>query len=68
MVEDPRVLRIVYVMHGIRDWASWSDHIRSELKTVLAPRERDRVAVVAAKYGYFAMMPRDPRIALLGVG
>lgn len=57
LVENPKVKRIVYIMHGIRDYASWSDQIRTELKARLAAAERDTVAVVPAKYGYFPMLP-----------
>jgi pimeloyl-ACP methyl ester carboxylesterase len=57
LVENPAVTRIVYIMHGIRDYASWSDQIRTELKARLSEDERNRVAVIPAKYGFFPMLP-----------
>jgi pimeloyl-ACP methyl ester carboxylesterase len=57
LTEKPKVTRIVYIMHGIRDYADWSDHIRSALKSRLPDETRETVAVVPAKYGYFAMLP-----------
>jgi pimeloyl-ACP methyl ester carboxylesterase len=57
LVENLKVKRIVYIMHGIRDYASWSDQIRAELKARLPAADRDTVAVVSAKYGYFPMLP-----------
>jgi pimeloyl-ACP methyl ester carboxylesterase len=57
LVENPKVKRIVYIMHGIRDYASWSDQIRAELKARLPATDRDTVAIVPAKYGYFPMLP-----------
>jgi pimeloyl-ACP methyl ester carboxylesterase len=57
LVENRKVTRIVYIMHGIRDYASWSDQIRAELKAHPVDGERDNLAVVPAKYGYFPMIP-----------
>jgi alpha-beta hydrolase superfamily lysophospholipase len=57
LAEDREVRRVVYIMHGIRDYAAWSDHLRSELVRQLPGAERSHVAIVPAKYGYFPMIP-----------
>jgi hypothetical protein len=57
LVENLKVQRVVYIMHGIRDYGSWSDYIRTELQERLPADVRDRVAIVPAKYGYFPIMP-----------
>jgi predicted esterase len=48
--------RVVYVMHGIRDYAEWADRIRQEVEKRPA-RERAGIVVVPAKYGWFPMAP-----------
>lgn len=57
--ENKKVARVVYIMHGIRDWATWGDDIRQQVMVQLKEdgRERGRVAIVPAKYGYFPMAP-----------
>lgn len=52
--EDPRVRRIIYVMHGIRDYGGWTDRVRQAIE---ARTENDpSILVVNKKYGYFPML------------
>ena len=57
LVEDRHVTRLVYIMHGIRDWASWGDDLRGKVESELRESERATVGIVPAKYGYFPMAP-----------
>ena len=53
--EDRSVTRIVYILHGIRDYGHWTDVLRKEVaRRCLAMGEN--VAVVNMKYGYFPML------------
>jgi pimeloyl-ACP methyl ester carboxylesterase len=54
--EDPSVDRIVYVMHGIRDYGEWTDRLRSAIEQEAASNG-GRLAVVNQKYGHFPMLP-----------
>jgi pimeloyl-ACP methyl ester carboxylesterase len=56
LAEDPTVTRLVFVMHGIRDYGDWSDHLRDAIERE-ARSSSERTAVVAAKYGHFPMLP-----------
>jgi predicted esterase len=52
---DPRfATRIVYIMHGIRDYADWADAIRAASAEGL---KDSRTVTVPAKYGWFPMIP-----------
>ncbi|MCP5416493.1 MAG: alpha/beta fold hydrolase [Chromatiaceae bacterium] len=52
--EDPKVERVIYLMHGIRDYGGWTDQVRREIE---ARVQRDpSIAVVNKKYGYFPML------------
>lgn len=53
--EDLEVHRIIYVMHGIRDFGKWGDDLKKAI-TVSAPKERG-LRVVPMKYGRFPMGP-----------
>ncbi|MEG3790690.1 hypothetical protein V1318_11230 [Lysobacter sp. CCNWLW3] len=52
--EDREVTRLVYVMHGIRDYGDWTDKIRGEIERRCGD-SGEKVAVFNAKYGYFPM-------------
>lgn len=51
--EDHSIKRIIYILHGIRDYGVWAEQLRSEIDK----RKGPDVAVTPAKYGYFPMMP-----------
>ena len=54
--EDRVVTRIVYVMHGIRDYGDWTDVVRKAVEARCAA-EGVRAKVVNLKYGYFPLLP-----------
>jgi pimeloyl-ACP methyl ester carboxylesterase len=54
--EDASVERIVYVMHGIRDYGEWTDRLRGMIEREAATKGA-RLAVVNQKYGHFPMLP-----------
>jgi alpha-beta hydrolase superfamily lysophospholipase len=56
--ELPEVTRLVFVMHGIRDYGDWTDHVRSALERELGARDGSAagLAIVNKKYGYFPML------------
>ena len=54
--EDTSVERIVYVMHGIRDYGEWTDRLRSLIEKE-AEDKGAKLAVVNQKYGHFPMLP-----------
>jgi pimeloyl-ACP methyl ester carboxylesterase len=54
--EDRDVRRIIYIVHGIRDYGNWTDVIRSEVEG-RCRAAGERVVVVNTKYGYFPMLP-----------
>ncbi len=54
--EDTSVERIVYVMHGIRDYGEWTDRLRSRIEHE-ALVFGGKLAVVNHKYGHFPMLP-----------
>jgi hypothetical protein len=54
--EDLSVERIVYVMHGIRDYGEWTDRLRSIIEKEAATKGAS-LAVVNQKYGHFPMLP-----------
>jgi pimeloyl-ACP methyl ester carboxylesterase len=60
LAEEPDIRRVVYVMHGIRDWGGWTDRVRTEIQTRIAARQTagaaTEVAVVNKKYGYFPIL------------
>lgn len=56
---DPRVKRVVFVIHGIRDEGHWTQKIAARAKHEFALQEgctRDQIEVVTSSYGYFSMM------------
>jgi pimeloyl-ACP methyl ester carboxylesterase len=54
--EDPFVERMVYVMHGIRDYGEWTDRLRTIIEQEAAS-DGEKLAVVNQKYGHFPMLP-----------
>ncbi|NUU37690.1 triacylglycerol lipase [Pseudomonas sp. C2B4] len=54
--EDHSIERIVYVMHGIRDYGEWTDQLRTVIEQKAAATQVG-LAVVNQKYGHFPMLP-----------
>jgi hypothetical protein len=50
------VRRIVYIMHGMRDYGTWGEQLEDEIERI-APLQQSGISVVAAKYRYFPMGP-----------
>jgi hypothetical protein len=55
--EDLNIKRIIYVLHGIRDYGTWAERLRSVLEKELEKQGLKEVAVTPPKYGYFPMLP-----------
>jgi pimeloyl-ACP methyl ester carboxylesterase len=54
-LEDLSVARVVYVMHGIRDYGEWTDKVRALIES---EDDQDlKTVVVNQKYGHFPMLP-----------
>lgn len=56
LAEDRSITRLVFIMHGIRDYGDWSDSLREVIEQE-AQASNEKIAVVAAKYGHFPMLP-----------
>jgi pimeloyl-ACP methyl ester carboxylesterase len=54
--EDRSVTRLIYVLHGIRDYGNWTDVLRDEIQNRCRSLKESAV-VVNMKYGYFPMLP-----------
>lgn len=54
--EDHSIDRIVYIMHGIRDYGEWTDQLRNVIEQKAAVTQSG-LAVVNQKYGHFPMLP-----------
>jgi pimeloyl-ACP methyl ester carboxylesterase len=54
--EDLSVRRIVYIMHGIRDYGEWGDQLAVNIEAEAEKTDED-IRVVPAKYGHFPMAP-----------
>jgi pimeloyl-ACP methyl ester carboxylesterase len=54
--ENESVERIVYIMHGIRDYGLWTDKLRTVIEAEAAARGQN-IEVVNQKYGRFPMGP-----------
>ena len=54
--EDLAVQGIIYIMHGIRDFGGWTNHVRDAIEQHPAGKA-GTLAVVNKKYGYFPMGP-----------
>ena len=55
LVENPKVRRVVFILHGIRDYDVWGTELKRQIDAELGP-DSDTVVVVP-KYGYFPMAP-----------
>jgi hypothetical protein len=53
--EDLNIKRIIYILHGIRDYGTWAERLRSVLEKELEGQGLNEVAVTPPKYGYFPM-------------
>jgi hypothetical protein len=54
--QDPAPTRLVFILHGIRDYADWGERLADEI--ALAARTANvRLAVEPPKYGWFPMAP-----------
>jgi pimeloyl-ACP methyl ester carboxylesterase len=51
---DREVERVVFVMHGIRDYGEWTSGVRDQLVR-LAEERGTRIVVCTSSYGYFPM-------------
>jgi pimeloyl-ACP methyl ester carboxylesterase len=54
--EDLSIRRMVYLMHGIRDYGEWTEPLREAINRA-APPAQSGIAVVPPRYGYFPMLP-----------
>ena len=52
--EEPAVKRVIYVMHGIRDYGGWTDLVRTEIEK--RTQKDPAIAVINKKYGDFPML------------
>jgi pimeloyl-ACP methyl ester carboxylesterase len=59
--QAPNVERVIFVLHGIRDMAEWTDDLEVSLKEAYTRADGfggpDRIKVIKSSYGYFAMLP-----------
>jgi pimeloyl-ACP methyl ester carboxylesterase len=55
--EDRSVKQVVYVMHGIRDYAPWARELARAIETTAVKEGRAGVRAIAAPYGWFPMLP-----------
>ena len=55
LIENRRIRRIVYILHGIRDQDTWGLDLQRQITRELAPDAE--TVVVVPKYGYFPMAP-----------
>jgi pimeloyl-ACP methyl ester carboxylesterase len=66
--EDTTVTRVVYIMHGIRDYGEWTDKLRTVIEGEAAAvatavpiggvaTVKEKIAVVNQKYGHFPLLP-----------
>lgn len=54
-IEDTSITRIVYLMHGIRDFGDWTDELREVMENQASNGSKQ--LVINQKYGYFPMLP-----------
>jgi hypothetical protein len=55
LIEEPRIRRIVFILHGIRDYDVWGLELKRQIDAQLGPNSD--TAVIVPKYGYFPMAP-----------
>ncbi len=56
---DPKVKRVVFVIHGIRDEGHWTQKIANRARAIFnqdGQGTRDQIAVETSSYGYFSML------------
>lgn len=53
LAEDMSVTRLIYILHGIRDYGTWGEVIQKHIERLAPPNTR----AVPPKYGYFPMAP-----------
>jgi hypothetical protein len=51
---DPKVDQVIFVMHGIRDFASWTENMANVLQAEAA-KNKLNIRVITSGYGYFPM-------------
>ena len=51
----PEINTIIYIMHGIRDYAEWTDELRHRISSRTAKVDSSTLAI-SPKYGYFGML------------
>ncbi|MHA6194513.1 alpha/beta fold hydrolase [Pseudomonas wadenswilerensis] len=54
-IEKKEVKRLVYLMHGIRDFGEWTDDLRETMESLRG--NGPQLLIVNEKYGYFPMLP-----------
>jgi pimeloyl-ACP methyl ester carboxylesterase len=65
------VTRVVYLMHGIRDFGNWTDRMAENIHKLCAVEKmpKESVEIINEKYGYFSLLnfllPRHRREILL---
>ena len=55
-VEQREIVRVVYLLHGIRDYGEWTEVLRRELEARFATNG-EQCVVTNLKYGYFPLLP-----------
>jgi pimeloyl-ACP methyl ester carboxylesterase len=55
LIENGNIRRVVFILHGIRDYDTWGIELKQLIDAQLGPGSR--TAVVVPKYGYFPMAP-----------
>ena len=53
--EDPNIRRIVFILHGIRDYDEWGTELQDRIRAELGAGSE--TVVLLPKYGYFPMAP-----------
>jgi pimeloyl-ACP methyl ester carboxylesterase len=56
-VEEPSITRVVFIMHGIRDYGEWTNTLAGHVTHASSGDGGKQIAAVPAGYGYFPMMP-----------
>jgi pimeloyl-ACP methyl ester carboxylesterase len=60
LTTDPSVERAIFIMHGIRDQADWTEPLAEYIKNVYVSKyggEAKKLATITSQYGYFPMLP-----------
>jgi len=51
---DPEVKKVIFVMHGIRDFGEWTSDAKKAL-LIEADRKKTKAHIITSGYGYFSM-------------